>query len=300
MFRSALRRPRRELPAERTPAAFAALCARIVLVALVAMTARATPQQAPLATVTGDEPAGRFGSVIAPAGDVDGDGHAGIVVGTPSSNRVSLHSGATGTLLWPHSQPFSSKLGAAVAGVADIDGDGVRDILAGAPEATHVESRQGELQLLSGMDGSLLAGYLRVVDDGHLGLCVDELGDADLDGRPELLASAEFFEDGAPDGAFTIWPGGPGNPSWENVGATLPGIAGAPFLLPTGTLAAGEPASLALPGAAPAATATLVVGLSELSAPFKGGTLLPSPDVLEFGLLTDAGGALPYQFAMAS
>jgi hypothetical protein len=59
-----------------------------------------------------------------------------------------------------------------------------------------------------------------------------------------------------------------------------------------GTLAAGDPVTLTLTGALELAPTTLVIGFSELGVPFKGGTLVPFPDVLLPGLTTDAGGAL--------
>ena len=40
------------------------------------------------------------------------------------------------------------------------------------------------------------------------------------------------------------------------------------------------------------APAALVLGLAGLYAPFKGGVLVPSPDLLVPGLLTDTAGAL--------
>jgi hypothetical protein len=48
---------------------------------------------------------------------------------------------------------------------------------------------------------------------------------------------------------------------------------------------------LALSHAAVFAPTALVVGLSRLDAPFKGGVLVPSPDILIAGLVTDATGA---------
>ncbi|HZL98703.1 MAG TPA: hypothetical protein VFD43_00495 [Planctomycetota bacterium] len=83
--------------------------------------------------------------------------------------------------------------------------------------------------------------------------------------------------------------------------ATLPGgVAGAfgqPALAGQGPLLPGSLTSLALDGAAPGTATTLVVGVSELSAPFKGGLLVPSPHVLVPGLMADAGGSWTLSFA---
>ena len=46
--------------------------------------------------------------------------------------------------------------------------------------------------------------------------------------------------------------------------------------------------------------ATLVLGLSELQLPFKGGVLVPAPDVLVSGLVTDASGNWAASFTWPS
>ncbi len=79
---------------------------------------------------------------------------------------------------------------------------------------------------------------------------------------------------------------------WSDLGGPLAGTAGVPELSGECPLAAGTPVSLALVGARPLAATTLVVGLSTLGVPFKGGTLVPALDLLVSGLTTDAAGAL--------
>jgi hypothetical protein len=248
-----------------------------------------------LHVLAGVTPGGGFGQSLADARDVDGDGHADIVVGSPSEGvggAVAMHSGATGAQLWKRVWKTECNAGQAVASFGDLDGDGIPDLLVGGPMTTQISVREGEVQVLSGADGSLLAAFLRPVEDAHLGVCVDELGDLDLDGRPDVLASAEYAFDGALNGSFATWLVGPGNPAWENLGKTLPGIAGAPTLLPNGSLQAGSSVSFALRHAAPSSTAGLVVGFAEAQVPFKGGTLVPMPQILLLGLPTNADGEL--------
>ncbi len=67
--------------------------------------------------------------------------------------------------------------------------------------------------------------------------------------------------------------------------------AGAPTLSGSGSQLAGEPFEVSLQHALPFATVALVIGLGELHAPFKGGTLVPLPDLLIF-LASDGAGAL--------
>ncbi|MFG0317087.1 MAG: kelch repeat-containing protein [Planctomycetota bacterium JB042] len=70
------------------------------------------------------------------------------------------------------------------------------------------------------------------------------------------------------------------SPDWANLGHDLAGAGGAPKLVGTGALAGGSVVSLNLTNAAPNATANLIVGFTNLSAPFFGGTLVPSPNVI--------------------
>lgn len=79
---------------------------------------------------------------------------------------------------------------------------------------------------------------------------------------------------------------------WTLLGGALAGVLGEPTLEGLGTLQGGDPVSLVLDNGRPVVPATLVLGLSELSAPFKGGTLVPAPDLLIAGLTTNFLGDL--------
>jgi hypothetical protein len=80
--------------------------------------------------------------------------------------------------------------------------------------------------------------------------------------------------------------------SWSDApGTGIAGQAGTPNLQGTGLLETSEDYSLAVTGGAPDALLTLVLGLSQISVPFKGGVLVPAPDLLLDGLTLDAGGS---------
>lgn len=71
------------------------------------------------------------------------------------------------------------------------------------------------------------------------------------------------------------------------------GLAGqgqAPVLTADGPIAAGQAATFALAGAAPATPIIWVVGASAAHQPMKGGVLVPQPELLVFGAATDALG----------
>ncbi len=92
---------------------------------------------------------------------------------------------------------------------------------------------------------------------------------------------------GSIDGAFLIDVG-----PWVSLGKGLAGVNGVPCLTGSGTLAAGDDVTLSLRDAAPSAVTNLVIGFTELCAPFKGGTIVPSVDVLIGGLPTNGFGDL--------
>ena len=79
---------------------------------------------------------------------------------------------------------------------------------------------------------------------------------------------------------------------FEDLGDGLAGTQGVPVLEGDGTLLPADPVSLALSHALAFAPATLVVGFSEVGAPLKGGVLVPSPDMLVTGFVTDGSGSL--------
>ncbi|MCB9898533.1 MAG: hypothetical protein H6825_11055 [Planctomycetes bacterium] len=85
---------------------------------------------------------------------------------------------------------------------------------------------------------------------------------------------------------------------WVDLGEGTAGVSGLPELAGTGTLVDGDPVTLSLSNAKPNSMAALLIGLSLLDAPFKGGTLVPDP-LLIVTVPTDGAGtiAVPFQFA---
>ncbi len=85
--------------------------------------------------------------------------------------------------------------------------------------------------------------------------------------------------------------------TWVDLGGGLAGTGAlTPTLAGSGPLSANSANVLTLADALPGSNAALFVGFSLLGAPFKGGTLLPSPDLVLFGLPVGGGGALSLPF----
>ena len=85
---------------------------------------------------------------------------------------------------------------------------------------------------------------------------------------------------------------------WSHAGDGKAGALGVPLLYGTGDLTPSSAGTIELENAAPSSSALLFVGLSEGAAPFKGGTLVPVPVLLQVGLATDSAGETTLPFVV--
>src|SRR5438132_2447155 len=103
----------------------------------------------------GAEANGRFGTAVANAGDVNGDGVFDVLIGAPGQGRAYVFNGATGALIRTITSPVAETLpsfGFAVAGGRDVNGDGIPDFVIGAPQA----GGKGAAFVFNGANGTLL------------------------------------------------------------------------------------------------------------------------------------------------
>lgn len=145
-------------------------------------------------TLRPDRPGGRFGAEVAGIGDVDGDGHADIVVGAPagageradSVGRVYVFSGGTGAVLLSLAgERAGDAFGSAVAGAVI---DGRPWLVVGAPGAG--ARHRGRVYVYD----ALTATPKFVADADATGVALGAMfvsvpGDLDGDGVPDVFAS---------------------------------------------------------------------------------------------------------------
>ncbi len=133
-----------------------------------------------------------FGTAVGGAGDINLDGHADWIVGTPQADigkgRVDVYSGRDGTVLYTFRGVINRGwLGAAVAGAGDLNRDGHPDFII----SSHgYYSQLGFVRAISGKDGSILFTVSAIGQNEFFGTSVSSAGDVNQDGYPDVIVGA--------------------------------------------------------------------------------------------------------------
>ncbi|MDX9751901.1 MAG: VCBS repeat-containing protein, partial [Flavobacteriales bacterium] len=163
-----------------------------------------------------------FGTSVAGAGDVNGNGCSDVVVGAPMhapngaihvfhGSLAGLSTVADYTYAMPGGAGNAARFGTAVAEGGDIDGNGLADIVVGAPYASAPQTNEGRVYVLLSMPvGAPNITYLESnVAGRRIGWSVAGGGDIDGDGFSDIIAGAPFTigTDGTETGAVYFCPG---------------------------------------------------------------------------------------------
>ncbi len=152
-----------------------------------------------------------FGTVVAPAGDVNGDGYGDVIVSSPdydstASNRgrVFVYLGSAGglgaTAAWTKDGTQDSRFGSAAATAGDVNGDGYADVVIGADSHDTDQIFEGRAYVYLGSSTGLAAtaGWTAEGDSigARFGYSVSTAGDVNGDGYADVIVGAEAFSNG--------------------------------------------------------------------------------------------------------
>lgn len=175
-------------------------------------------------TAESNQAGASFGTGVACAGDINGDGLSDLIVGASSydngeTNEGSafIYYGAT-TGLSPAADQvlernsMNATFGICVASAGDVNGDGFSDVIIGASGWDNNEAGEGGAFLFNGSADGFAGSFDWLAtgnqDQGGFGQSIACAGDVNGDGYDDVIIGAQFYANGETDeGAVFIYHG---------------------------------------------------------------------------------------------
>jgi MYXO-CTERM domain-containing protein len=181
-----------------------------------------------------------LGSSIAVAGDINGDGYADVVAGTPGFTNVqaaegratAYHGSPMGLSATPNwtfeSNQANASTGAAVASLGDTNGDGFADVIVGSPNYDNGQTNEGLAHFFIGSNIGLRSAVVNAHEgeqgSAAFGSAVASAGDVNGDGFGDVLVGAPNYDNmQADEGRIFVYYGSGGIPNYINQTYTMSG-----------------------------------------------------------------------------
>jgi len=166
-------------------------------------------------TAEGGQASAFFGVSVGTAGDVNGDGHADVIVGaerfdngeTDEGRAFVYHGGAMGLSLtsnWTaESDQASALFGVSVGTAGDVNGDGYADVIVAAYAFDNGETNEGRAFVYHGTASGLSSTSSWTAESDQqaalFGGSVATAGDVNGDGYSDVIVGAPSFDNGETD-----------------------------------------------------------------------------------------------------